>query len=108
RRGGGYGERGEAAVKVVIQNSARVWGGNAKWSWQLARGLHARGHHVIVSCPSGSPAWRRAEAAGLEVPSVRTGGALDAVSVRRCASFLKRESAAEPVRRRWVGPFWGG
>src|SRR5690606_14041357 len=108
RRGGGYGERGEAAVKIVIQNSARVWGGNEKWSWQLARGLHARGHHVIVSCPSGSPVWRRAEAAGLEVTSVRPGGDLDAVSALRFASFLERESPGALLLTNWGKLCWGG
>jgi len=95
-------------VKIVIQNSARVWGGNEKWSWQLARGLHARGHHVIVSCPSGSPVWRRAEAAGLEVTSVRPGGDLDAVSALRFASFLKRESPGALLLTNWGKLFWGG
>lgn len=95
-------------MKVVIQNSARVWGGNEKWLWQLARGLEARGHRVILSCPPGSPVRRRAEAAGMAATSARPAGALDPVSAMRFARLLKRESPDALLLTSWGKLFWGG
>ena len=67
-------------MKVVIQNTSRVWGGNEKWLATLASGLVARGHQVVVSCRRGgvvsSPVLRSVEARSRRAASARLSSVL--------------------------------
>ena len=75
-------------MKLVIQNTSHVWGGNEKWLALLAEGLIARGHEVIVSCAMGAV---HAELASRSIPTspFRPRGAIDFVSGLAFAAWLR-------------------
>jgi len=45
-------------MRLAISNPRRGWGGAATMTVELARGLTARGHHVVVLCRRDSPLAR--------------------------------------------------
>ena len=49
-------------MKLVIQNTSHVWGGNEKWLATLSEGLLRKGHDVIVSCAVGTRDYRTSRA----------------------------------------------
>jgi glycosyltransferase involved in cell wall biosynthesis len=77
-------------MKLVIQNTAHVWGGNEKWLSILATGLQARGHDVIVSCAAG-PVREKLHALGIATSRVRPRGDLDVFSALSFAFWLKHQ-----------------
>ena len=77
-------------MKLVIQNSAHVWGGNEKMLATVAAGLSRRGHDVVVSCAHGVVRDRLAEM-GLRVTRFRPRGAIDPVSGLSFAAWLAIE-----------------
>ena len=92
-------------MKLVIQNMARVWGGNEKILVTLARGLMERGHDVTVSCPPG-PVRDRARAAGIRVTRVRPRGALDVVSGLSFYAWLAKEKPDALLLTSWHSISW--
>jgi len=94
-------------VKLVIQNSARVWGGNEKWMLTVAAGLLARGHDVVVSCRAGGEVARRLEGQGIRVSPVRPGVLLDLVHGPAFARWLRGERPDAVLLTSWKSTFWG-
>ncbi|HEX5726814.1 MAG TPA: glycosyltransferase [Longimicrobiaceae bacterium] len=94
-------------MKLVIQNSARVWGGNEKWVLTLAEGLLARGHEVVASCRAESPLARELRAAGVRLCGVRPGALLDLPRAVRFAWWLWRERPDAVLLTSWRSTFWG-
>jgi glycosyltransferase involved in cell wall biosynthesis len=92
-------------MKLVIQNSSRVWGGNEKWQATLAAGLVARGHQVVVSCPAGAVRDRLGEM-GIATAAVRPRGVLDAVSGAWFLLWLRRQRADALLITSWNAMAW--
>jgi len=74
-------------MKLVIQNSAHVWGGNEKMLATVAHGMKQRGHDVVISCAASIVSERLREM-GLEVSHFRPRGAIDPVSGLSFAAWL--------------------
>jgi glycosyltransferase involved in cell wall biosynthesis len=74
-------------MKLVIQNSSKVWGGNEKWLSIVARGLIQRGHDVTVSCVNGKVSETLASM-GVPTTGHRARGDIDFVSALDFAAYL--------------------
>jgi glycosyltransferase involved in cell wall biosynthesis len=94
-------------MKVVIQNSSRVWGGNEKWLATLAAGLIGRGHQVIVSCRRGGVVARELAGRGIPVTGVRPGAYGGVLRGVRFARWLRRERPDALLLTSWKGIPWG-
>jgi glycosyltransferase involved in cell wall biosynthesis len=92
-------------MKLVIQNMARVWGGNEKSLVTLGEGLMMRGHEVIVSCPVG-PVRDRAAARGLAITSFRPRGSLDPVSGASFGVWLAAQRPDALLITSWHSISW--
>jgi glycosyltransferase involved in cell wall biosynthesis len=92
-------------MKLVIQNTSHVWGGNEKWLALLAEGLIARGHEVIVSCAMGAV---HAELASRGIPTspFRPRGAIDFVSGLAFAAWLRAQRADTLLLTSWRPTVW--
>jgi glycosyltransferase involved in cell wall biosynthesis len=88
-------------MKVVAQNSARVWGGNEKWLATLARGLRERGHQIVLSCHPGS-VQQNFDRLGFRTTAVRPRGEADVISAVRFARWLKDERPDAVLLTSWV------
>jgi glycosyltransferase involved in cell wall biosynthesis len=94
-------------MKVVIQNTSRVWGGNEKWLATLAAGLASRGHQVIVSCRRGGVVARELAGRGIPITAIRPGAYGDALRGLRFARWLRRERPDALLLTSWKGIPWG-
>lgn len=92
-------------MKLVIQNSAHVWGGNEKMLATVAAGLSRRGHDVVVSCAHGVVRDRLAEM-GLRVTRFRPRGAIDPVSGLSFAAWLAIERPDALLLTSWHSISW--
>ena len=92
-------------MKLVIQNTARVWGGNEKSLATLARGLVTRGHDVTVSCAKGIVSERLAEM-GIEVTHFRPRGQIDFVSGFSFSLWLKKRAPDALLMTSWNAIPW--
>jgi glycosyltransferase involved in cell wall biosynthesis len=92
-------------MKLVIQNSARVWGGNEKMLGTVARGMSARGHDVVVSCPMGIVADRIKEMR-VRVSHFRPRGSMDPVSGLSFAAWLATERPDALLLTSWNSVSW--
>ncbi len=92
-------------MKVAIQNTSRVWGGNEKWMATVAAGLIARGHEVIVSCASG-PVRHELIQRGIPTSPFRPRGAIDFVSGLTFAAWLARERPDTLLLTSWRPTSW--
>lgn len=88
-------------MKLIGQNSARVWGGNEKWLSNLARGLRERGHEIVVSC-RGGPVEENFHSLGFRTTSVRPRGEFDVPSALRFAHWLREEKPDAVLFTSWV------
>lgn len=93
-------------MKLVIQNTARVWGGNEKMLATLAKGLSERGHSVIISCARGLVS-ERLEAMGLRTRQFRPRGSLDPASGLSFAWWLRRQRPDALLITSWRSISWG-
>lgn len=93
------------AMKVAIQNTSRVWGGNEKWMATVAAGLIARGHEVVVSCASG-PVQHELIQRGIPTSPFRPRGAIDFVSGLTFAAWLARERPDTLLLTSWRPTSW--
>lgn len=93
-------------MRLVIQNSGHVWGGNEKWLGILAAGLGSRGHDVLVSCKAG-PVRDRLQSRGIRTTKHRPRGAVDPVSASTFAWLLARESPHALLLTSWQPIMWG-
>lgn len=88
-------------MKLIAQNSARVWGGNEKSLATLARGLRSRGHEVALSCHPGD-VRKEFEGLGFRVTTIRPRGVADVFSALRFSSWLKAERPDALLLTSWV------
>ncbi|HEX6574849.1 MAG TPA: glycosyltransferase [Gemmatimonadaceae bacterium] len=93
-------------MKLVIQNTARVWGGNEKSLATLARGLSERGHEVVVSCAKGTVS-ERLRGMGIRITHFRPRGLVDFVSGASFAVWLKAERPDAVLLTSWSAIPWG-
>jgi glycosyltransferase involved in cell wall biosynthesis len=91
-------------MKVIIQSLARLWGGGEKWLITLAEGLKARGHDVVISCPSG-PVCDRAIARGLRVTRLRPRG-VDPLSGLSFTAWVIKEKPDALLIGTWHSLLW--
>ena len=92
-------------MKLVIQNTSHVWGGNEKWLAALAQGLMARGHEVVVSCASGPVQWKLAERS-IPTSPFRPRGSLDFVSGLTFAAWLRKTKPDTVLLTSWRPTSW--
>ncbi len=92
-------------MKLVIQNTSRVWGGNEKWLATLAAGLIDRGHSVMVFCVPGPVG---AELAKRRIPTYpfRPCGSVDVASGLTFATSLARERPDVLLVTSWRPTAW--
>ena len=92
-------------MKLVIQNTSHVWGGNEKSLATLAHGLQARGHEVVISCARGV-VTNRLRQMGLRTTHFRPRGSFDAASGISFALWLKREHPDSLLITSWNSLSW--
>lgn len=92
-------------MKLVIQNTSRVWGGNEKWLATLAAGLIDRGHDVVVSCASG-PVQHELITRRIPTSPFRPRGAIDFVSGLTFAAWLARNRPDVLLLTSWRPTAW--
>jgi glycosyltransferase involved in cell wall biosynthesis len=92
-------------MKLVIQNTSRVWGGNEKWLANLAAGLIGRGHEVVVSCRPGIVSQELLER-GIRTSSFRPRGPIDFVSGLAFAAWLGRHRPDTLLLTSWRVTPW--
>lgn len=92
-------------MKLVIQNSAGVWGGNEKMLATVAQGMLNRGHDVVVSCAAGVVADRLREM-NVRVSHFRPRGAIDPVSGFSFAAWLATQRPDALLLTSWHSISW--
>ncbi len=92
-------------MKVVIQNSAHVWGGNEKMLATVADGLSKRGHDVVISSAGGVVRTRLKEM-GHRVTRFRPRGAIDPASGLSFAAWLAVENPDALLLTSWHSISW--
>lgn len=60
-------------MRVLIINTFPVWGGDEKWTVNIAKGLMDRGHYVLVACPGNSQTEQKAKGVGLPTHALHIG-----------------------------------
>ena len=48
----------------MLLNTFEVWGGDERWTLNIARGLKERGHYIVIACHPGSEMEKRAQELG--------------------------------------------
>ncbi len=76
-------------MKIALCNSRRGWGGASSMAVELARGLRARGHDVVVFCKMGS-ALHRALDAEIRVEPILGGADFPLPAIARCVRAFRR------------------
>lgn len=92
-------------MKLVIQNTSNVWGGNEKWLATVADGLRQRGHDVVVSCRPGIVAGEL-KARGIRTSPFRPRGPVDFVSGFTFARWLRSERPDVVLLTSWRVTPW--
>ena len=92
-------------MKLVIQNTSSVWGGNEKWLANVAAGLVSRGHDVVVSCKRG-PVQEGLRARGVRTTHFRPRGSIDVASGLSFASWLTRHKPDVVLLTSWHSISW--
>jgi glycosyltransferase involved in cell wall biosynthesis len=92
-------------MKLVIQNSAHVWGGNEKMLATVANGLSKRGHYVVISC-AGGVVRERLKEMGHRVTRFRPRGAIDPASGLSFAAWLAVEKPDALLLTSWHSISW--
>ena len=92
-------------MKLIIQNTSKVWGGNEKWVGTLAEGLTARGHEVIVSCAQGAVS-AELSGRGIRTSPFRPRGAIDFVSGLTFAAWLRGQKTDTLLMTSWRPTAW--
>lgn len=92
-------------MKLVIQSTSRVWGGNEKWFATVGAGLVKRGHEVVVSCPDGV-VRERLKQRGLRTSGFRPRGVIDPVSGLTFAGWLRYEKPDAVLATSWNPTAW--
>ena len=102
---GGVSRGNELALKLAIQNTSKVWGGNEKWLATLAAGLIARGHEVVVSCRPGVVS-EELRGRGIGVAPYRPRGPIDFVSGLAFTLWLVKEAPDVLLLTSWRVTPW--
>ncbi|RMH68398.1 MAG: glycosyltransferase family 1 protein [Gemmatimonadetes bacterium] len=78
-------------LRSLHLNSAKTWRGGEQQTLWLCQGLTARGHTVILTCPSHSELHQRACTAGITVEPVAMGGEWDLWAVKNITQIIRRQ-----------------
>ncbi len=92
-------------MKLVIQNTSSVWGGNEKWLSNVAAGLASRGHDVVVSCRRG-PVEDGIRQRGIRTSRFRPRGSADLASGASFAAWLALEKPDALLLTSWHSVSW--
>lgn len=92
-------------MKLVIQSTSGVWGGNEKWLGNVAAGLASRGHEIIVSCRSG-PVEDGVHKRGIRTSHFRPRGSIDVASGVSFAAWLAYERPDALLMTSWHALSW--
>ncbi|MEO8576872.1 MAG: glycosyltransferase, partial [Gemmatimonadales bacterium] len=92
-------------MKLVIQNTSSVWGGNEKWLANVAGGLVSRGHDVVVSCKRG-PVHDGLRKSGIRTTNFRPRGSIDFGSGLSFAAWLTRHKPDALLLTSWHSLSW--
>lgn len=92
-------------MKLVIQNTSSVWGGNEKWLGNVATGLASRGHDVVVSCRRG-PVEEGIRERGIRTSRFRPRGSVDLASGASFAGWLALEKPDTLLLTSWHSVSW--
>ncbi len=79
------------ALRVLLLDSIREWGGGEKWCVETARWLSMRGHRIALGCARGSALEERAHLEGLPTFSAPLAGPAGLTAAIRLSAFLRRE-----------------
>jgi glycosyltransferase involved in cell wall biosynthesis len=88
--------RPEYFMRILLLNTFPVWGGDEKWTLNVALGLQDRGHHVVVSSATRTELTKRAREHGLVVFPFNIGPDIALWKVPSFVRYLKR-NAVEAV-----------
>lgn len=94
-------------MKLVIQNTSRVWGGNEKWFSTVAAGLVSKGHDVAVSVPHGQ-VRDHLRSRGIRTSSFRPRGIGDPLSGLSFGAWLAKEKPDALLATSWNSLAWTG
>jgi glycosyltransferase involved in cell wall biosynthesis len=94
-------------MRVVLSSGSRTWGGLEQMCVQLALGLRARGHEVVLFCRSGSAVQRRLED-HIPCEPILQHGRLNPLTVSRCLAALRRHRPDAAIGNTVKDPSWTG
>jgi len=77
-------------LRILHLSDARSWRGGERQALTLARGLHERGHRIVLACPPGTPLARRTAEAGVPLLPLRMRSEIDPCAVARVAGAVER------------------
>jgi glycosyltransferase involved in cell wall biosynthesis len=94
-------------MRIVLSSGTRTWGGLEQMAVQLALGLKARGHEVVLFCRSGSPVQQRLQD-HMPCEPILKHGRLNPLTVGRCVSALRRHRPDLVIGNTTKDPAWTG
>ena len=77
-------------MRILFLNTFPVWGGDENWTINLAKGLQAKGHFVVVACPPASETLQRADERGIETLAFDIGPDIAFWKIPSFVNFLKK------------------
>ena len=80
------------SYRILLTLWFRKWAGDPRAIQELAQGLIARGHHILVACPAEGVLGERLLAAGVPVRHFEFGRGWDPRSGKRLAGLIRDES----------------
>lgn len=78
-------------MRILFLNTYKDWGGDEKWTINIAKGLKERGHHTVVACPPGLETEKRAIEEGLMVFPFTAGPDIAFWKIPRLRKYLRQE-----------------
>lgn len=78
-------------MRILFLNTYKDWGGDEKWTINIASGLKKKGHHVVVSSNPGLETENRAIAAGLTIYPFKAGPDIAFWKIPKFRKYLRKE-----------------
>lgn len=78
-------------MRILFLNTYKDWGGDEKWTINIAKGLKKKGHHVVVSSHPGLETEKRALEAGLATYPFKAGPDIAFWKIPKFRRFLRNE-----------------
>lgn len=78
-------------MRILFLNTYKDWGGDEKWTINIAKGLKEKGHHVIVSSHPGQETEKRALENGLSIYPFKAGPDIAFWKIPKFRGFLRSE-----------------